>query len=247
MSRSESHTQTTEMVNTILIIADLHLVVNETGENKLFESFCNQAQDADRLFILGDLFNTWLGDDLSAPHYQQIISTLKVLSSKTEVLIMTGNRDFLLAKEFSKQTNCTLIDSPYLLETNDHQYVLTHGDELCTDDESYQQMKSVLQHPITKAIFVRLPKKWRLKLSGQLRQKSINAQQTKTREIMDVNPQAVSELMKKYPGTDLIHGHTHRLNTHIEKRFTRYVLGDWSQAQGNAIEITDKLRRLKIS
>jgi UDP-2,3-diacylglucosamine hydrolase len=231
----------------ILIIADLHLVNNEVDKNQLFEKFCQQAQSADQVFILGDLFNTWLGDDLSAPHYAQIVSLLKTLSSKTQVLVMTGNRDFLLAKEFSRQTGCKLIDSPYLLEANDQQYVLTHGDELCTDDESYQQMKSILQHPITKAIFVRLPKKWRLKFSGQLRKKSIEAQQNKSSEIMDVNPVAVNKLMKKYPGADLIHGHTHRLNTHVEQAFTRYVLGDWSQSQGNAIEITDKLSRLEIS
>ena len=234
-------------IQQILIIADLHLVNNEVDKNQLFEKFCQQAQSADRVFILGDLFNTWLGDDLSAPHYAQIVSLLKTLSSKTQVLVMTGNRDFLLAKEFSRQTGCKLIDSPYLLEANDQQYVLTHGDELCTDDESYQQMKSILQHPITKAIFVRLPKKWRLKFSGQLRKKSIEAQQNKSSEIMDVNPVAVNKLMKKYPGADLIHGHTHRLNTHVEQAFTRYVLGDWSQSQGNAIEITDKLSRLEIS
>jgi UDP-2,3-diacylglucosamine hydrolase len=238
---------TSANIQQILIIADLHLVSNEVDKNQLFEKFCQQAQSADQVFILGDLFNTWLGDDLSAPHYAQIVSLLKTLSSKTQVLVMTGNRDFLLAKEFSRQTGCKLIDSPYLLEANDQQYVLTHGDELCTDDESYQQMKSILQHPITKAIFVRLPKKWRLKFSGQLRKKSIEAQQNKSSEIMDVNPVAVNKLMKKYPGADLIHGHTHRLNTHVEQAFTRYVLGDWSQSQGNAIEITDKLSRLEIS
>ena len=234
-------------IQQILIIADLHLINNEADKNQLFEKFCQQAQSADQVFILGDLFNTWLGDDLSAPYYVKIVSLLKTLSSKTQVLVMTGNRDFLLAKEFSRQTGCKLIDSPYLLEANDQQYVLTHGDELCTDDESYQQMKSILQHPITKAIFVRLPKKWRLKFSGQLRKKSIEAQQNKSSEIMDVNPGAVNKLMKKYPGADLIHGHTHRLNTHVEQTFTRYVLGDWSQLQGNAIEITDKLSRLEIS
>ncbi len=247
MSKLKSSTQADKVAKTVLIIADLHLVANETGKNQLFEKFCNQAQSADQLFILGDLFNTWLGDDLSSPYYAQTISLLKALSDKTEVLVMTGNRDFLLAKMFVKQTGCKLIGSPYLLEVHKYQYVLTHGDELCTDDESYQQMKSILQHPITKAIFVHLPKKWRLKFSGQLRQKSINAQRAKTREIMDVNPQAVNELMKKYPNADLIHGHTHRLNTHNEKKFTRYVLGDWSETQGNAIEITDKLNWLKIS
>ena len=84
-------------------------------------------------------------------------------------------------------------------------------------------------------------------MSFSASQKSINAQQTKTRKIMDVNQAAVNELMEKYPDADLIHGHTHRLNTHIEPRFTRHVLGDWSNTQGNAIEITDKLSRLEIS
>lgn len=244
MSQTKSNIQPAQC---ILIIADLHLVANEVEKNRLFEKFCQKAQDFDQIFILGDLFNTWLGDDLSAPYYSHILSIFKTLSEKTKVLVMTGNRDFLLAQEFARQTGCQLIDSPYLLEMNNHQYVLTHGDELCTDDHSYQQMKSILQHPITKMIFVRLPKKWRLKLSGKLRKKSVKAQQTKTREIMDVNPNAVKELMKKYPSADLIHGHTHQLNTHVEKKFTRYVLGDWSNTQGNGIEITDQLSRFEIS
>lgn len=244
MPKSKSNTSS---IQQILIIADLHLVTNEVQKNQLFEKFCQQARQADQVFILGDLFNTWLGDDISLPYYHEIIQILKDLGQTTQVFVMTGNRDFLLAQEFAHQTGCELIDSPYLLEVNEHQYVLTHGDELCTDDESYQQMKFILQHPIIKAIFVRLPKNWRLKLSGQLRQKSINAQQTKTRQIMDVNQAAVNELMVKYPDADLIHGHTHRLNTHIEPTFTRHVLGDWSNTQGNAIEITDKLSRLEVS
>jgi len=230
-----------------LIIADLHLVTNEVEKNQLFTAFCKQqATQVDQLFILGDLFNTWLGDDLSLSYYDEIIQTLKDLSHTTQIFIMTGNRDFLLAQTFAHQAGCQLIDSPYLLETHGHQYVLTHGDELCTNDESYQQMKSILQHPITKFIFVRLPKQWRLKLSGQLRQKSVNAQQNKSQEIMDVNPGAVNELMKKYPGADLIHGHTHRLNTHVEQKFTRYVLGDWSNTQGSAIKLADELSWLEI-
>ena len=244
MPKSKSNTSS---IQQILIIADLHLVTNEVQKNQLFKKFCQQARQADQVFILGDLFNTWLGDDISLSYYHEIIQILKDLGQTTQVFVMAGNRDFLLAQEFAHQTGCTLIDSPYLMEANEHQYVLTHGDELCTDDESYQQMKSILQHPITKAIYVRLPKNWRLKLSGQLRQKSVNAQQTKTRKIMDVNQAAVNELMVKYPDADLIHGHTHRLNTHIETTFTRHVLGDWSNTQGNAIEITDKLSRLKIS
>jgi len=230
-----------------LLIADLHLVSGEVDKTKLFVKFCQEhASQVDQLFILGDLFNTWLGDDLSLDDYQVIVSELKTLSSTTQIFVMTGNRDFLLGDEFSRQTDVTLINSPYLLESDAGQYVLTHGDELCTDDKGYQQLKSILQHPITQFIFLRLPKNIRLKLAGKIRKKSVEAQQYKPSEIMDVNPVAVMALMKKYPDTNLIHGHTHRLNTHVEKEFTRYVLGDWATNAGNAIKIDGELSWLEI-
>ena len=235
------------MSNRSLIIADLHLNPNEVEKNQLFINFCqNEASAADQLFILGDLFNTWLGDDLSIPIYQQIVDALKSLSQHTQIFLMHGNRDFLLADEFARQSGVTLISMPYLLESNLGDFVLTHGDELCTDDESYQQLKSILQHPITKFIFVHLPKKLRLKLAGQLRKKSVEAQQTKTIDIMDVNEQTVISLMQKYPQANLIHGHTHRLNTHKNADFTRYVLGDWKSDLGNAISIDSELNWLEI-
>ena len=235
------------MSNRSLIIADLHLNPNEVEKNQLFINFCqNEASAADQLFILGDLFNTWLGDDLSIPIYQQIVDALKSLSQHTQIFLMHGNRDFLLADEFARQSGVTLISMPYLLESNLGDFVLTHGDELCTDDESYQQLKSILQHPITKFIFIHLPKKLRLKLAGQLRKKSVEAQQTKTIDIMDVNEQTVISLMQKYPQANLIHGHTHRLNTHKNADFTRYVLGDWKSDLGNAISIDSELNWLEI-
>ncbi|ABL02634.1 UDP-2,3-diacylglucosamine hydrolase [Candidatus Ruthia magnifica str. Cm (Calyptogena magnifica)] len=231
-----------------LIIADLHLIANETDKTRLFIKFCQeQAIMADQLFILGDLFNVWLGDDLSIDYYQKVVLALKTLSLKTKIFIMTGNRDFLLGDDFVKQTHCILIDTPYLLETNNQQYILTHGDELCTDDESYQYLKNVLQHPITKFIFLHLKAKLRLKISAQLHKKSIKAQKHKSYEIMDVNTTTVNQLMQKYPGANLIHGHTHRLDTHVNDDFTRYVLGDWSNNQGNAIKINHQLNRLEIS
>ncbi|BBB23045.1 UDP-2,3-diacylglucosamine hydrolase [Abyssogena phaseoliformis symbiont OG214] len=230
-----------------LIIADLHLATDE-AKTHLFIKFCQeQAVMTDQLFILGDLFNVWLGDDLSIDYYQKVVLALKTLSLKTKIFIMTGNRDFLLGDNFAKQTNCILIDAPYLLEVNNQQYVLTHGDELCTDDKGYQRLKGILQHPITKFIFLNLGVKLRLKISAQLRQKSIKAQQHKSYEIMDVNITTVNQLMQKYPSANLIHGHTHRLDTHVNDDFTRYVLGDWSNNQGNAIEISHQLNRLEIS
>ncbi len=230
-----------------LLIADLHLVSGETDKTNLFIKFCQEkAIEAEQLFILGDLFNTWLGDDLSLNAYPTVISALKTLNKTTKVFITGGNRDFLLGNAFAKQTGCILLSTPYLLETDNKNYVLIHGDELCTDDKHYQQLKSFLQNPITQFIFLRLPTKTRLKLSGQLRKKSIDAQQYKSRAIMDVNQQATDKLMQKYPDSDLIHGHTHRQNVHQNAQYTRYVLGDWEVNKGNAIEISEQLNYLEV-
>lgn len=230
-----------------LLIADLHLVSGETDKTNLFIKFCHEkAIEADQIFILGDLFNTWLGDDLSLDAYPSVISALKTLNKTTKVFIASGNRDFLLGDEFTKQTDCVLLNTPYLLETNSKNYILVHGDELCTDDKQYQRLKSFLQHPITKFIFLHLSTKTRLKLSGQLRKKSVAAQRYKSLEIMDINQNITDKLMQKYAGSDLIHGHTHRQNIHKNAQYTRYVLGDWRADKGNAIEISEQLNYLEI-
>ena len=232
---------------TSLIIADLHLTAVEVEKTQLFVKFCQEhAKQYDQLFILGDLFNTWLGDDLSIANYPVVIQALKSLTPTTKVFVMTGNRDFLLDAEFERTSGAKLIQTPYLLEAEQQDYVLTHGDELCSDDLEYQQLKSVLQHPITKFIFLHLPKKLRLKISGQLRKKSVEAQRYKSREIMDVNQETVDQLMRKYPSAHLIHGHTHRQDTHQGETYTRYVLGDWSEKEGNAIALDGQLGWLEI-
>jgi len=229
-----------------LIFSDTHLTAGDNPTTKIFKKLCTEiAPKYDQVFILGDLFNTWLGDDLSIPIHKDLTNDLKNLSRKSNVYILHGNRDFLIGRGLEENSGVKIVHAPYLLETNSKQYVLVHGDELCTDDIGYQRLKLVLQNPLTKFIFRKLSKKMRLKLSGQLREKSIKAQNYKSRETMDVNPKAVQELMKKYPGANLIHGHTHRLNTHREKNFTRYVLGDWHET-GNAISIINSVRRLKI-
>jgi len=229
-----------------LIFSDSHLTAGDNPTANIFKKLCTEiAPKYDQVFILGDLFNTWLGDDLSIHTHKDLTNDLKNLSTKTNIYILHGNRDFLIGRRFEQNTGVKIVYGPYLLETNSKQYVLVHGDELCTDDIGYQRLKLILQNPLTKFIFQKLSKKMRLKLSGQLREKSIRSQTYKSREIMDVNPKTVQELMKKYPGANLIHGHTHRLNTHREKNFTRYVLGDWHET-GNAISIVNSVRRLEI-
>ena len=232
---------------TTLFISDIHLTPVEGDKVKFFNKFCNAyASKVDQLFILGDLFNTWLGDDVSMSSYKEVISTLKKLTDETKVFVMAGNRDFLLSYEFEVETGCKLIKEPYLLEHNTKKFILIHGDSLCTDDVNYQKLKKVLRNPIVKFLFLHLPKSTRLKLTGQLRKKSIEAQSYKSEKVMDVNQSAVDKLMSEYPGYDLIHGHTHRQNTHIMDRYTRYVLGDWSNDKGNAIKLSESLEWLEI-
>jgi UDP-2,3-diacylglucosamine hydrolase len=233
---------------TSLIISDLHLTNVEGDKVNFFKKFCEtHASKADQLFILGDLFNTWLGDDVSIESHSAIIISLKELTKETKVFVMAGNRDFLLSHNFETETGCKLIKEPYELEHNTKKFLLIHGDSLCTDDINYQKLKKVLRNPLVQYIFLHLPKNIRLKLTGQLRKKSVEAQSYKSSKIMDVNQQAIDLLMSKYPGYDLIHGHTHRQNTHTMKNYTRYVLGDWSQNKGNAIKVSDGLEWLEIN
>ena len=195
---------------TTLIISDLHLTYVEEDKIDFFANFCKKyASKADQLFILGDLFNTWIGDDVSLISYKAIIEILKDLTKTTKVFVMAGNRDFLLSKQFELESGCEIINEPFVLEHNSKKFLLIHGDSLCTDDVSYQKLKKVLRNPITQFIFLKLSKNLRLKLTGQLRKKSIEAQSYKSSEIMDVNQSAADKLMSNYPGFDLIHGHTH--------------------------------------
>jgi len=231
-----------------LIIADLHLTQVESDKIELFNQFCTEyASKVDQLFILGDLFNTWIGDDISLNTYQSISTILAKLTKTTQVFVMVGNRDFLLSNTFEKETGCKLIKEPHLLNHNEKKFILIHGDSLCTDDVDYQKLKKVLRNPIIQFIFLNLPKNLRLKLTGQLRKKSIEAQIYKSEKIMDVNQSTVDALMTKYPNMDLIHGHTHRQNTHKMDRYTRYVLGDWKKNHGNAIKLSENLEWLEIN
>ncbi len=235
-------------MNQILIVSDLHLTTVENDKVELFNKFCTDfAAQAEQLFILGDLFHSWIGDDISLDNYQPIIDILNNLTKTTKVLIMPGNRDFLLASEFERESGCQIIKEPFLLKHNNDNYLLMHGDSLCSDDIDYQRLKKFLRNPIVQFIFLHLPKKYRLKLTGGLRQKSIEAQKYKALEIMDVNQSTVDQLMASHSNTDLIHGHTHRKNTHTMEGYTRYVLGDWSNKKGNAIKLGKTLDWLEIN
>ena len=127
-----------------LIISDLHLTNVEEDKIDFFANFCKKyASKADQLFILGDLFNIWIGDDVSLLSYKKIIFILRDLSQSTKVFVMAGNRDFLLSKQFELKSGCHLIREPYSLELNTNKFLLIHGDSLCTDDTNYQKLKRI--------------------------------------------------------------------------------------------------------
>ena len=129
---------------TSLIFSDLHLTYVEEDKIDFFANFCKKyASKADQIFILGDLFNSWIGDDVSLISYKAIIEILKDLTKTTNVFVMAGNRDFLLSKQFELESGCEIINEPFELEHNSKKFLLIHGDSLCTDDVCYQKLKRV--------------------------------------------------------------------------------------------------------
>lgn len=220
--------------DTTLFISDLHLCASRPAITVAFMEFLQHtASKAKTLYILGDLFEYWAGDDdVDDAFHQQIISGFKKLSDAgVEIFLMHGNRDFLIADGFCRMTGITLLNDPVMIELHGKKALLSHGDDLCTDDVAYQQFRSQVRD-----------KKWQhefLSQSLQIRKKQVEAirarsEQEKTRksmEIMDVNAEAVNALLSKHQPDLLIHGHTHRPNQHMieldGRKITRWVLGDW--------------------
>jgi UDP-2,3-diacylglucosamine hydrolase len=216
------------------IIADLHLGSNIAA----FQHFCeNIAPSYNEIYILGDLFNLYLGDDLIATQYSHIASLLHTLTRTTKVYIMRGNRDFLLGKKFAIQTGVTLIDEPFVINTTHKNYVLLHGDSLVTADKNYQRFKKIIQHPWTKKILLSLPQQFRTAIAIHIQKKSQQSKQQKSLTIMDIDSTTLHDFMDNYPNYNIIHGHTHRQNIHTYDRFKRFVLGDWSNNSGNFFAI----------
>ncbi len=214
-------------------ISDLHLGPQQPHLTEIFIRFLNsRARDAKRLFILGDLFEYWLGDDAIHPHYQPVMSALKNLSSSgVEILFMHGNRDFLVGQHFADLTGATLLDDPCVFEVAGEATLLSHGDIFCSDDIAYQQFRAQVRNPQWQAEFLSKPIKERMEFAEQARSASREATQEKSDAIMDVNLQRVSECMQKHHVSRLIHGHTHRPAQHTlevdGRRCQRIVLADW--------------------
>jgi len=224
-----------------LFISDLHLSEDEPHITQLFLDFSrNTAPRADALYILGDLFEYWAGDDdRHTPFHQQILGAMREVSQQgTPVFIMHGNRDFLMDRQLAQECSATLLPDPTLLDLYGTPTLLTHGDSLCTDDKEYQAFRQQVREPAWRNNFLAQPLAQRKAQIEQLRKMSEEQKQTKAMEIMDVNLASVAELFRSHRYPRMIHGHTHRQKLHLHQvdgnTCERWVLGDWHQT-GNAL------------
>lgn len=215
-----------------LFIADLHLSGERPAIVALFLRFLKErARDAEALYILGDLFEVWLGDDAVQDGHRPVLQGLKELTERIPAYVLHGNRDFLLGAGFGEQTGCQLLPDPWVINLYGTLTLLSHGDALCTDDGDYQAFRRQVRDPKWQAAFLAQPPERRAALARQAREESQRQNQIKTAEIMDANAQAVDALLHTHCVNQLIHGHTHRPGVHEwttrETPARRIVLGDW--------------------
>ncbi|MCH2481633.1 MAG: UDP-2,3-diacylglucosamine diphosphatase [Gammaproteobacteria bacterium] len=228
----------------IAFISDLHLTPDESALGPRFKHYLSDLASLgiQNLFILGDLFEYWLGDDasehLGQSDYETILKDFSDIGMAISVL--HGNRDFLLGSEFSERTGCVLISEPFLLVTQTCQAVLLHGDSLCTDDIEHQTFRNMVRAPDWQRNFLRKPIMERDKLAQTVRYRSEYGKSIKPLDIMDVNQSAVVDEFNKTNARVMIHGHTHRPGIHrIELNDSdtayRIVLGDWANGPSAAV------------
>ncbi|OUS10929.1 UDP-2,3-diacylglucosamine diphosphatase [Gammaproteobacteria bacterium 53_120_T64] len=230
---------------TTLFISDLHLCTERPKVNAAFFDFLlNTAVEAEALYILGDLFEAWIGDDDPAALSQQVIRALRTLTDGgTRLYFLHGNRDFAVGKRFARETGATLLTDHALVSLGSEQALILHGDTLCTDDLAYQKFRRRIRNPLLLGLMRRLPLKTRQNIGIKGREKSMAANSNKSADIMDVSPASVRAMMAQYGVTTMIHGHTHRPCCHElvlddGKAARRIVLGDWGN-QGWMVSAND--------
>jgi len=229
-----------------LFISDLHLhPVRPAIGDTLLRFLTDIRGNAEALYILGDLFEAWVGDDHPEPAYEPIKQALKACTQAgTPVFLLRGNRDFMLGEQFSVETACTLLDECSTINLYGTRTLLLHGDTLCTDDTDYQALRRRLRDPQWQQQTLSLPLEERLQMAEQARELSSLSVQGKDDVIMDVNQAEVLRVFEQYNVSLMIHGHTHRPGIHdIEHRgrkLQRAVLGDWSR-QGSVLSVDPEM------
>jgi len=225
-------TSTDKKLPVSYFIADLHLTQNRPDITACFLSFLeNDAINADKLFILGDLFEYWVGDDDDSAFVAEIATALKTLSLITEIFFIQGNRDFLLGTKYARKCGMTLLNDVEKISLYNKELVILHGDTLCTEDVDYQAFRKKSRSWWWQAVIKGLPLFVRKKIAENYRRQSAESTAMKSQEIMDVSQSAVENTMLSVECNLMIHGHTHRPQIHTfelnNKTYKRVVLGDW--------------------
>lgn len=225
---------------THLFISDLHLSPDHPRLVRGFLDLLKQYQDKNtQLYILGDWFNAWIGDDYTAPWLDEIVTALQSFTAhNNKIFFQVGNRDFALGQKFLNQFNGILLPDVFTLEINHKKLHLEHGDALCTDDVAYQRFRKVIRNPVLLGLIKRTPLSFRQKLANGFRKKSSETKQLKSYDIMDVNAKAVENVITEVDY--LIHGHTHRPEIHQVLNKQRIVLGDWRTDAAWILEINEQ-------
>lgn len=220
----------------ILFISDLHLQASTPASTAAFMRFLSgPARQAEVLWILGDLFEFWIGDDdIRDPFHLSIVDALARLSSAgVQIRIMVGNRDFLLGPDFARACGGELVSEPAMLQFGSERHVLVHGDAECTDDHAYQRYRRRVRAPLTIWLLNHLPLSWRRRIAQRIRRGSEFRKQLGTGAYSDLAQPEVERLLKHYQARVLIHGHTHRPACHrfrLDQRdCERWVLPDWHE------------------
>jgi len=221
---------------TALFVSDLHLDAERPASIELFQQFLRaEAARAEALYVLGDLFEAWIGDDDDSAELVPVVDALaRVTRSGVPVYVMHGNRDFLLGELFAERTGCTLLGDWHRISLGGEPILMTHGDLLCTDDLPYQALRNTVRDARWQRDFLARPLAERREIAADLRNRSRTETAVKPAEIMDVNGTAVGDAMRRHGVHVLIHGHTHRPAIHEltldGAPATRIVLGAWYEA-----------------
>jgi len=226
---------------TTFFISDIHISEQypEIGE-QLIDFLENQAQQSDALYILGDLFEYWLGDDDTNPEYKKIQSALKLFTDKkTPTYFIHGNRDFLIGETFAHETGIKILSDPSIIELYGERILISHGDIFCTDDVEYQSSRKQTRDPNWQKMILEKPLKERKVFANEAREKSSIYTQKINEVLMDVNQSETNKTFEKYGLNRIIHGHTHKPAIHNSmingELYKRIVLGDWYE-QGSVLK-----------
>lgn len=214
------------------VIADLHLCEDRPDITEGFLKYLREvAVEATHLYILGDFFEAWVGDDYSDDTIERVVAALNNRSSTGKMTYFChGNRDFLVGSRFCERAGIKLLGEETVVEFAGQPTLLMHGDSLCTDDQEYQAFRKMVRQPDWQKAFLAQPLANRLAIAADLRAKSKTASREKAQDIMDVNDKAVQERCQSMQVTQLVHGHTHRPNEHNQHGVKRVVVGDWDNS-----------------